>query len=469
MRSDLEVVVLGSEELYRSELETRLAAGQPVYLARYLPHLAEYHLRSAGPLAEVSTDPLTEPPVPDHGLDIDLGGMVRLLGFDVDGLDRLPASPLRLTLYWRAAERVPADYVVRLRLVDLSGQVRWQEEGTRPVSGLYPTNAWRAGEIVPDFHELTIPPYLWGGAYRLQVGLFPPFGEEGLPANGGEAWATLTTVAVGTATPPPLQNTLLARLSDDLWLTGSELPTAVTAGSPVDVPLAWRQVGPEPRGSLRLAWVDRQGGTAEVEVAHPLPGSLTGPRQTRHVVVAPQETGTFTLWVGWMDEDGSPVPARCSWLGRLTATCAVGVVQVQPVHEGIADFDGRVLLLSAEVGAEMIDPGGTVPVTLRWRGLQDMEEDYTVTVQLLGPDGRLHGQVDAWPVQGTFPTSQWVPGQVVTDPYQVLLAGDAPPGRYQVVVGWYLLRTMERLPVVNEAGRAIADHAVVGELLVTGP
>jgi hypothetical protein len=33
-------------------------------------------------------------------------------------------------------------------------------------------------------------------------------------------------------------------------------------------------------------------------------------------------------------------------------------------------------------------------------------------------------------------------------------------------VGWYLLETMERLPIVDEAGEPIADSFVVGRLTV---
>jgi hypothetical protein len=91
-----------------------------------------------------------------------------------------------------------------------------------------------------------------------------------------------------------------------------------------------------------------------------------------------------------------------------------------------------------------------------------MGEDYTVFVHLVGPDGRLQGQADSWPVQGTYPTSQWTPGREVTDPYEVRLESDAPPGPYRVEVGWYDLDTMQRLQIVDEEGEPIGDSFVVG-------
>jgi hypothetical protein len=95
-----------------------------------------------------------------------------------------------------------------------------------------------------------------------------------------------------------------------------------------------------------------------------------------------------------------------------------------------------------------------------------MDDDYTVFVHLVGPDGRLRGQVDRWPVHGSYPTSQWSPGSDVSDPYEIRLDADAPAGEYRVEVGWYLLETMERLRVVDETGEPVADSYVVGRLTV---
>ena len=133
----------------------------------------------------------------------------------------------------------------------------------------------------------------------------------------------------------------------------------------------------------------------------------------------------------------------------------------------LANFDGKMLLLTAELGVptqpgsaiSVVSPGQTIPVTLGWRGLGPMDEDYTISVQFVGADGRLYGQTDAWPVQGTFPTSQWTPGQRISDPYSVGISPDAPPGRYQIGVVVYLLSTQTRLLVVDDSGRATGDIA----------
>jgi hypothetical protein len=95
-----------------------------------------------------------------------------------------------------------------------------------------------------------------------------------------------------------------------------------------------------------------------------------------------------------------------------------------------------------------------------------MAEDYTVFIQLLNAQDQIVGQVDAWPLQGTHPTSQWTPGEIVDDPYLVQLDAELPPGQYRLQIGWYLLSTLRRLPVVDEYGSALDDKKMIPDLLV---
>ncbi len=51
------------------------------------------------------------------------------------------------------------------------------------------------------------------------------------------------------------------------------------------------------------------------------------------------------------------------------------------------------------------------------------------------------------PRGGTYPTSRWRPGEVVTDPYEITLPADLPPGEYPIEVGLYIAETGQRLAV----------------------
>jgi hypothetical protein len=87
-------------------------------------------------------------------------------------------------------------------------------------------------------------------------------------------------------------------------------------------------------------------------------------------------------------------------------------------------------------------------------------------LQVLDDQDRIVGQIDAWPLEGTFPTSQWQPGEIIQDPYQIQLSADLPPGNYRLQVGLYLLASMRRLPLLDAQGQPIDDKVIISGLTV---
>ena len=51
------------------------------------------------------------------------------------------------------------------------------------------------------------------------------------------------------------------------------------------------------------------------------------------------------------------------------------------------------------------------------------------------------------PAQATYPTTGWLPGEVVSDTIVIPVAAAAPPGDYHVEMGMYTLSTLQRLPI----------------------
>ncbi len=115
---------------------------------------------------------------------------------------------------------------------------------------------------------------------------------------------------------------------------------------------------------------------------------------------------------------------------------------------------------------QKIAPGKLLDVTLVWHTDAPVDAAYTVFTHLIGPDGALYGQWDNPPGRGTYPTTQWPPGEQIFDSYQIPVQENAPPGEYRLFVGMYNSASGERLPVPDEAGNPIADHAVLSIPLV---
>jgi hypothetical protein len=480
VRPDVQPIVRGDEAGYYEDLNTRLPAGQTVYLARFLPHLeGTYHLRSLGPLVEVGTVPLITSPPLDYPLDAAFGEHVRLLGFNADSLTARHDRPVSLTLFWQAMTSVPANYHVRLRLVSSGGRVWWESEG-HPVSGLYPTAAWKPPEIIPDYHEIDPDASAPPGDYRLEVGLFPPFARQGLPiADTGADYLTLSTVHLEAAPAPAVAHPRRARFGDDVLLLGYDHPSTARPGSDITLTLVWQRLRPGPDFELVWELVDEQGQTVAEESELPFHGEYPASGWpvgstilSQHTLSMPEMVGAVQVRIGLRTPAGEAIPARCGWLSSSTQTCSLGSIRLHGsplAAEAVANFDGQILLLNAALGRQQLHPGETLPITLVWQGQRQMSEDYTLFIHLLDEKGQIRGQVDVWPRDGTYPTSQWAEGEAFSDTYAVRLQPDAPPGAYQVEIGWYLLRTMQRLPVLDASGQAIDDKILIAGLDVKSP
>jgi hypothetical protein len=134
-----------------------------------------------------------------------------------------------------------------------------------------------------------------------------------------------------------------------------------------------------------------------------------------------------------------------------------------------ANLNDEVELLGYDLESAVVQSGQAVSCTLYWRAMQTMERNYTVFTHLVAADGKTWGQWDNPPQAGHAPTTRWVPGQVVADPYRIPVSADAPPGPLELRVGMYDLQTMARLPVYDKNGTLTGDSIALKEIEVMGP
>jgi hypothetical protein len=457
VRPDLEIMVLADEATYRAQLEARLFAGQTVYLARFLPGLEGiYHLRSVGPLIEVSKEPLTSPPPKTQQAGLDLGPL-QLAGYVVQEQAAVDPLATAVTLFWQAQEPVTEPLFIYLRWAgeDFVGEPV-VKSGQHAAGNMYPTVAWQPGEIVPDFHLLPRPLGDQEQELELQVAVGPAFAAaKALP------WQTVTGVRLPAAEGIELERPLRAQ-NGRVLLSGVQFPAEIRPQKPLPILLSgYGQDVRDLRFSLQAveeAGAGRAAGAAAQAVGDELPAFVTATQ-----VDTDLPSGRYYL----MSEDAGETGV-CGWLAPVTTACNLGEVSISgiPIPAGASNFADKIALLQVELPQKSLQAGGQLPVDLRWQSLAPLDEDYTLFLQLLDAQDRIVGQVDAWPLQGTYPTSQWMQDEIIDDPYLLQLDSQLPSGPYRLQVGWYLLSTLRRLPLLDEDGLPVDDKLILSELVV---
>jgi hypothetical protein len=139
---------------------------------------------------------------------------------------------------------------------------------------------------------------------------------------------------------------------------------------------------------------------------------------------------------------------------------ALPTATAQPRQTTNITFGERIQLLGYDLDAATARPGGAVSLRLYWQATSTISEDYTIFVHLVGGDGKPLAQCDAPPREGTYPTSIWDAGEVVTHDCRLELPPDIPAGDYSLRAGLYTWPSLQRLPT------AAGDSANLGPITV---
>jgi hypothetical protein len=119
-------------------------------------------------------------------------------------------------------------------------------------------------------------------------------------------------------------------------------------------------------------------------------------------------------------------------------------------------------------GYDVLVEDESLDLQLWWLAQRQPRLDYTVFVHLLAPaaPADIVTQADAMPRRGSYPTSRWLAGEIVSDTVRLSLA-DVLPGAYRLAVGLYDATTGTRLAVVGSDevpwpdGRLILSDEIV--------
>jgi hypothetical protein len=266
----------------------------------------------------------------------------------------------------------------------------------------------------------------------------------------------------------------------DLTLVGYALPESLQPGEEMWLWLYW-QAGPGDGSNLatdsiiRLTLTgDSESATEEfplIDSVGPLEGWLPGQvrRAVYHLPTSPRLTGKRATVEVALISPPSSERSQAQVQGMATLP-SIGLRQrsrqfeaptVSQPTEFRLGSPPVVSLIGYDLPVEPMAPGDTLPVTLYWQAEAEMETDYTVFVQVLSRDWQVLAQLDRQPLAGSAPTSTWLAGEILTDPYHLSLPADLPPGDYRVIAGMYDPHSGQRLPVSSGG-----DFVELGEVTV---
>lgn len=178
--------------------------------------------------------------------------------------------------------------------------------------------------------------------------------------------------------------------------------------------------------------------------------------------------------IGLYDYESCPMPCERMLANRELDNIELGTIDLIPIESELPNpvdfnFSGELKLTGYEMSPRALRAGESISVTLFWQGLREMSTNYSVSVQILDAQGSNYGQKDSWPVNGAMPTSTWVPGEAITDPYVLALNENTPPGVYNVQIVVYSALedgSFNRLQLVLPDGRLTDDFVLLTKLRV---
>ena len=150
-------------------------------------------------------------------------------------------------------------------------------------------------------------------------------------------------------------------------------------------------------------------------------------------------------------------------LGQLIVLPAAAASTPNPMR---INWNDEIALIGYDVHERAVRPGQSLELSLYWRGLKPLQENYSVFVHVLSEGGQRVTQADGWPQQGRAPTSVWQLGTTVPDEYDLPLPSDAPVGVYSIHLGLYVAETGKRLPVLDSSGQPQADQILLTRIRV---
>ncbi|MBN1814002.1 MAG: hypothetical protein JXA14_19350 [Anaerolineae bacterium] len=319
----------------------------------------------------------------------------------------------------------------------------------------------------------------------------------GLAVAAPFAW-----IAPTYALPEPLTDAQVAAIrrpldvtfGDTMRLLGYDLETtSVEPGGQVALTLYWEARTPTERpysvfvhllgeGDIPIAQRDTYPGMGLLSTTGLESGDTWADRYVIRVPETAYTPDVAQVAVGLYNyADQTRLPASDGAASSGAASSAgdhvrFGRIEVQALPDEVPNpisinFDDKMALVGYDLDRRVVKPGDEITLMLYWRGLREMERNYTISAQLVNKEQIKVAEDSNWPLKGDAPTMLWEPGHLLEDPKTLTVRDDALPGIYAVRVTVFKKQdeAFIHLPVVSERGEMLTNYVTLTNARVQPP
>ncbi|MEA3309164.1 MAG: glycosyltransferase family 39 protein [Chloroflexota bacterium] len=275
-----------------------------------------------------------------HRLDVDFGGHLRLLGYDIPETSVRPGGALELSLYWESLAPTETDHLIFIHLLGQGDRIVAQRDSA-PGRGLISTTWLEPGRRWVEHYTIAIPATAYDpDELTLSVGVYDATSGARLPTAAGDS------VHFGEATLQPRTAALQVQLGRGILLTDYELSaTTITAGQPLTLTLHWLgQAAMERDYTISVQLIDSQWRKAAQSDAWPLDGAAPTSswergqqlREERVLNIAPEAIpGIYDLRLAayYQDAAGAIQHLPISWRAHQTAVDNLTLTRIRVNEE----------------------------------------------------------------------------------------------------------------------------------------
>ena len=170
----------------------------------------------------------------------------------------------------------------------------------------------------------------------------------------------------------------------------------------------------------------------------------------------------FVLKTAVLDHNNTPFHIN-NYASRIPV-----LSNAEGTHHDPINFNNTIQLIGTDLPTTPLPADQPIHLTLYWQALPPVNEEVSISVQLIGANNTRYAQSDSFHPAG-LPLPRWQAGEFGSDQHSLTALPATPPGAYDLTVFVYNLATGQRLNTLNENNLPVGNEYHLGTITLTSP